>query len=181
MSTAAQPFCRQVCTIPAWSRRYGTAASRWKCPANELDRISGLADGHVAKIVSPQPIGIMSLGAILQTLGLVLVIIEDPMARDKTLARRPPFQAGNRRVGNKRRAASRRRSKARIPSKIASPTPRRIEPVPQCDLRVVQSGSKGARWGGARPCARVRLNGGIDVLPPARPREGRRLSLQPAT
>jgi hypothetical protein len=75
----------------------------------ELDRISGLADGHVAKIIGARPaqkFGITSLGAILQTLGLILVVVEDPAARDKTLARRTPFDAGNRRVGNQNRLKS---------------------------------------------------------------------------
>ncbi len=42
-----------------------------------------------------------SLGPVLQSLGLMLVVIEDPSARDKTLACREPFDATNRRVGNK--------------------------------------------------------------------------------
>jgi hypothetical protein len=75
---------------------------RIRNPRRWRDRISGLANGAVAKIIGPRPakkLGITSLGAVLQTLGLILVVVEDPVARDKTLARRTPFNASNRRVG----------------------------------------------------------------------------------
>jgi hypothetical protein len=117
---------------------------------NELDRISGLADGHVAKIVSPQPakkFGIISLGAILQSLGLILVIVEDPVARDRTLARRTPFDSANRRVGNKCRAGKPAQLESATPAVIAPPQAahhradfaisfaRRPGPPPGCPLR----------------------------------------------
>ncbi|MCP3370776.1 hypothetical protein [Bradyrhizobium cajani] len=71
---------------------------------SELDHVGGLTCGHTDKILRPVPekrFGITSLGTILQTLGLIMIIVEDPAARDKTLARREPFSASNRRVGNK--------------------------------------------------------------------------------
>jgi hypothetical protein len=93
----------------------------------------------------------MSLGAILQTLGLILVIVEDPVARDKTLARRTPFDASNRRVGNQNRlkslAANDRAASAQ--SVPESPKPRAGAPVLRSHLRVVEPRIKGARWGGA--------------------------------
>src|SRR4051812_29844338 len=109
MSTLAQPFCRQA-------REYGdlVAAVRERSEQMqmsrlELDHVAGLTPGHADKILRPRAskrFGIMSLGAVLQTLGLILVIVEDPAQRDKTLARRVPFDANNRRVGNQNRLKS---------------------------------------------------------------------------
>jgi hypothetical protein len=94
MSTAAQPFCRQVIDYSALVDAVRDRSEQMELSRLELDHIAGLTPGHSDKILRPRPekrFGIMSLGAILQTLGLVLVIVEDPAARDKTLARRTPL------------------------------------------------------------------------------------------
>lgn len=120
----------------------------------ELDAQAGLCDGHSDKILRPRPekkFGIMSFGAILQTLGLILVIVEDPAARDKTLARRVPFDASNRRVGNQNRLKSLTVSNCAAPAQSV-PEPPRLRtdaPASRAHLHVVQPRHKGARWGGA--------------------------------
>jgi hypothetical protein len=157
MSTAAQPFCRQVNDYSGLVEAVRDRSEQMEISRNELDRISGLADGHVAKIVSPHPtkkFGILSLGAILQTLGLILVVVEDPAARDRTLARRTPFDAANRRVGNTCRASKEPQSLP-VPNSATEPArvalkPIRPVPAAHAHLHVVQSRVKGAgRWGGA--------------------------------
>lgn len=57
----------------------------------EIDRLSGVPDGYAGKVLCIPPMkgmGLRSLGPMLSTLGLMLVVIEDPAARDRTLARR---------------------------------------------------------------------------------------------
>jgi hypothetical protein len=156
MSTAAQPFCRHVSDYSALVQAVADRSEQLEVSRNELDRLSGLADGATAKIISPRPakrFGIVSLGAILQSLGLILVVVEDPVARDKTLARRVPFDAANRRVGNTCRAGKDPES---LPKSDIPPEPMRLAlkssrpaPVARAHLHVVQPRHKGARWGGA--------------------------------
>jgi hypothetical protein len=69
----------------------------------ELDFLAGLPDGFAGKCLSAKPVknmGPKTLGPVLESLGLILLLVEDPAARDKTLARRTPFQAHNRRPDN---------------------------------------------------------------------------------
>jgi hypothetical protein len=69
----------------------------------ELDRIAKLPEGYSGKLLSKRfkkCFGMASLGPVLRSLGLILVVMEDPAARDKTLACREPFDATNRRIGN---------------------------------------------------------------------------------
>ena len=91
---------------------------------------------------------ISSLGAILQTLGLVLIVVEDPAARDKTLARREPFKPSNRRVGNQNRLNS-QPSVDTAPEPIGqTPAPAPLQgsgPASRASLRVIQS-KRGGAW-----------------------------------
>lgn len=60
---------------------------------NEVDRIAGLPDGYAGKLFTRslmKAMGMRSLGPVLQTCGLVMVLLEDPAQRDRTLARREP-------------------------------------------------------------------------------------------
>jgi hypothetical protein len=125
----------------------------------ELDRIAGLPSGYAGKILSKEPvktIGLHSLGPVLQSLGLVLCVLEDPAARDRTLARRTPVDASNQRCGNS--CNSKKSGRALPPPAIESPQPakveglkpRRAEPASRAHLRVVEQRVKGvARWGGS--------------------------------
>ncbi|MEY9384645.1 hypothetical protein ABIF93_002902 [Bradyrhizobium japonicum] len=100
--TAATPFARFVPDYDALVGALRERSEQMEIARLELDRLSGLADGYAGKVLSPTRIKSIgsSLGPLLQTLGLILVVVEDPAARDKTLARRTPFDASNRRVGN---------------------------------------------------------------------------------
>jgi hypothetical protein len=118
MSTAAQPFCRQVNDYSGLVNACRDRSEQLELSRLELDAQAGLCDGHSDKILRPRAekrFGITSLGAILQTLGLILVIVEDPAARDCTLARRTPFEAHNRRVGNQNRLKSLAATAAQLP------------------------------------------------------------------
>jgi hypothetical protein len=51
-----------------------------------LDEASGLPKGYCAKLLSPRParrLGMISLGSLLNTLGLQLAVLEDPVATRK--------------------------------------------------------------------------------------------------
>ena len=103
MSTAA-PFARFVTDYPGLIDVVGERTEQMEIARLELDRIAGLSSGHSGKLFSKAPrknLGIISLGPVLQTLGLVLCVLEDPAARDKTLAPREKFDASNRRLDNK--------------------------------------------------------------------------------
>jgi hypothetical protein len=110
---------------------------------SELDHVAGLCEGHSDKILRPRAskrFGIMSLGAVLQTLGLILVNVEDPVARDKTLSTRTPFDASNRRVGNQNRlkGVAVEECAAPVESPPETPAPGAEAPVSRSHLRVIQ-------------------------------------------
>lgn len=59
----------------------------------EIDRLSGLCDGHASKLLcSLKKLGHVSLGPMIGTLALRLVVVDDPIQREKILARREPRQ-----------------------------------------------------------------------------------------
>ena len=73
-----------------------------------IDEVSGLPNGMAGKILGDRQvkkIGPLTLGPLLQTLGLKMLIIEDDDATAKTLARRTPVQANQQRFGNVSRLA----------------------------------------------------------------------------
>ena len=113
----------------------------------ELDRLARLADGLAGKLLSKRPVkhfGMRTLGSVLDVLGLIIVVVENPVARDKTLAMRTPFDAANRRVGNKNN--SRKSEALPAPQIKAAPAefapPKKAEPISRAHLRVVQSRSR---------------------------------------
>jgi hypothetical protein len=97
-----------------------------------------------------------TLGPVLESLGLVLCVLENPSARDRTLARRTPFDASNRRVGNRCNPKKSVDSGATVPAQIESAPsakvgaikPRSTAQISRSYLHVVQPRVKGARWGG---------------------------------
>jgi hypothetical protein len=150
MSTAAQPFCRHVNDYSALVEAVRDRTEQMEMSRMELDSVAGLTLGHSDKILRPRPekkFGIMSLGVILDTLGLVMVLIEDPAKRDKTLARRTPFEAGNRRIGNKSYLGKQPQLENPEPAQIEAPKPRKAEPASRAHLRVIQSKSRGRQYG----------------------------------
>ena len=72
----------------------------------EIDRLAGLPSGYSAKLLGradvakPRRMFPVSLGAILGTLGLKLIVIEDEAATARTLALREPVDRANQRFGN---------------------------------------------------------------------------------
>jgi hypothetical protein len=118
----------------------------------ELDRLTGLADGYAGKVLSPSRIKSIgtSLGPLLEALGLILIAVENPAARDRTLALRTPFDASNRRVGNHSNSPRKPAPEVECEpiAKIAPPPQPRSEPVSRAHLRVIQPRRAGARWGG---------------------------------
>lgn len=108
MNTAA-PFARFIPDYPALVKTLRERSEQMEISRPELDRIAGLADGYAGKVLavdSVKRLGLQTLGPVLESLGLILVAVEDPAARDKTLARRTPFQARNRRPGNRSRKSA---------------------------------------------------------------------------
>lgn len=153
MSPTAQPFCRQVNDYSALVQAVRDRSEQMEMSRLELDHIAGLTPGHADKMLRPRAskrFGIMSLGAVLQTLGLILVIVEDPAARDRTLARRTPFEAHNRRVGNQNRLKSLAATGGATPA-LSAPEPFNYRAEAQemrSHLRVIESRDKRTRFGG---------------------------------
>jgi hypothetical protein len=85
-----------------------------------------LGDRHKKKL------GPVSLGPMLQVLGLRMLIIEDPITTARTLALRTPVDRANQRFGNVCRISAKLLPR---PSQPASPVK---EPVSRAHLRVVQ-------------------------------------------
>ncbi|MGY4358636.1 hypothetical protein ACVWZR_007760 [Bradyrhizobium sp. i1.3.1] len=146
------PFSRFIPDYDALVATLRERSEQMEIARLELDRLSGLASGYSGKVLAPTRIKFIgsSLGPLLQTLGLILIAVEDPAARDTTLALRTPFDASNRRVGN--HCNSPRKPAPEIDcepvAQIASPPQPRSEPVSRAHLRVIQPRRAGARWGG---------------------------------
>jgi hypothetical protein len=107
----------------------------------ELDRLAGLPAGYSGRLLSngdnakePRRMWPASLDAILGTLGLRILIIEDEAAAARTIARREPVDRTNQRFGNV----------CRISAKLLPP--------PQADsppaLSIVRGGTRrGGKYG----------------------------------
>src|SRR5450432_693861 len=73
----------------------------------EIDRLAGLPEGYSSKLLGRNDsekrkrMWPVSLEAILGTLGLQIIIVEDHAATSRTLSRRVPVYAGNQRFDNK--------------------------------------------------------------------------------
>ena len=92
---------------------YGTLLEAFRERAKELeisregiDEIAGWADGYASKLLGGAAakrrkiIGPLSLGLMLGTLGLKMILIEDPEATARTLKRRAPVDRRQQRFGN---------------------------------------------------------------------------------
>ena len=111
----------------------------------EIDRLAGLPTGYSAKLLGKDD-GVprkkrmwpASLEAILGTLGLQIIIIEDYAATSKTLSRRIPVDHANQRFDNK--------CNPRTVPKLAAPVK---EPavVSRAHLRVIQGKRRGSKYG----------------------------------
>jgi hypothetical protein len=158
MSSAA-PFARFVHDYPSLIGVMRERSDDLQLSRLELDRIAGTPDGYSGKLLSKNPrknIGIATLGPLLESLGLVICVLENPAARDKTLARRTPFDASNRRVGNHCNPKKSNDSLPApvqvdnpLPAGVEALRPRGSEPISRGHLRVIQPRHKGARWGGS--------------------------------
>src|SRR3982074_3379034 len=71
-----------------------------------IDEIAGWADGYASKLLGGaaakkrKVIGPLSLGLMLGTLGLKMILVEDPESTARTLTRRTPVDRANQRFGN---------------------------------------------------------------------------------
>jgi len=111
----------------------------------ELDRLAGLPSGYSAKLLGKDD-GVLrkkkmwpaSLEAILGTLGLQIIIIEDYAATSRTLSRRIPADHSQQRFDNK--------CNSKAVPKLAAP---QKEPAPasRAHLRVVQGKRRGSKYG----------------------------------
>jgi hypothetical protein len=92
---------------------YGALLEAFRERAQELeisrvaiDEIAGWADGYASKLLAGEAakrrkiIGPLSLGLMLGTLGLKMILVEDPEATARTLKRRAPVDRRQQRFGN---------------------------------------------------------------------------------
>jgi hypothetical protein len=114
----------------------------------EIDQLSGLAVGHAGKILGKgetKRMGPVSLGPMLEVLGLRMLIIEDAAATQRTLARRSPVNAMQQRFNNKCNG------KAPVVMAIENVTAFKIAPKTASEsrahLRVIQGKKKGRGYG----------------------------------
>src|SRR5436189_1385293 len=130
MANCTTPFARVVYHYPAFIEAIRDRTAELEISRLETDRIAGLPTGYSGKILSRNPkkrLGMHSLGPLLETLGLIVMIVEDPAARDRTLARRTPVESRNQRFGNTCNSPSKIES---IDSRAKLATPRTNEPLP---------------------------------------------------
>lgn len=151
--SAAAPFARFVTDYPALVEVIRERCDQMEIARLELDRITGLPDGYAGKVLSKQPVkrlGISTLGPVLECLGLVICVLENPAQRDRTLARRTAFDATNRRLdnhSNPRKANSAPALEAGPAAEVNAPQPENGQPPSRSHLRVVEPRYKGSRWG----------------------------------
>lgn len=115
----------------------------------ELDRLAGLPAGFSGKLLGrddsekrkQRRMWPASLEAIIGTLGLQLIAIEDHAATSRTLSRRVPVEQRNQRFDNKCNPS---KPKTAVPQ-IEQPRP--APPVSRAHLRVVQSKRRGSKYG----------------------------------
>jgi hypothetical protein len=146
------PFARVVYTYPAFVEAIRDRTADMEISRLEIDRIAGLPPGYSGKVLSRNSIkrvGMHSLGPLLETLGLIIMIVEDPAARDRTLARRAPVDAANQRFGNKSNSPKLLSNVESI--KLAAHQNSKPAPVSRAHLRVIQGKRKnpnsGRRYG----------------------------------
>jgi hypothetical protein len=149
MQNGAVPFARVVFDYQALVDACSARAMDLQISRAEIDRVAGLADGHAGKLLSGRPVktlGMRSLGDILATLGLIIMVVEDPAAAARTLAIRKPVDTRNQRFG-------RIDPKRKIPQvddrslAVESIAPASPEPATvHSHLRVVQGRGAGCRF-----------------------------------
>jgi hypothetical protein len=142
------PFARVVYHYPAFIEAIRDRTADLEISRLETDRIAGLPMGYSGKVLSRNPvkrIGLHSLGPLLETLGLIVMIVEDPAARDRTLARRAPVDVANQRFGNKCNSPKLLSNVESI--KLASHQNSEPAPVSRAHLRVVQGKRRGGKYG----------------------------------
>jgi hypothetical protein len=110
----------------------------------EIDRLAGLPTGYSAKLLGKEGAALKqkrmwpaSLEAILGTLGLQIIIIEDYAATSRTLSRRVPVDLTQQRFGNKCNSKT-------VPKQLAAPA--ESAPVSRAHLRVVQGKRRGSKY-----------------------------------
>ena len=143
------PFARIVYHYPAFIEAIRDRTADLEISRLETDRIAGLPQGYSGKVLSRNPvkrIGLHSLGPLLETLGLIIMIVEDPAARDRTLARRVPVDANNQRFDNTCNSKPQLRIESSASVKIAAPK-NKPPPVSRAHLRVVQGKRRGSKYG----------------------------------
>jgi hypothetical protein len=111
----------------------------------EIDRLAGLPAGYSGKLLGKDgsgkkqkrmwPIG---LEAMLGTLGLKIILIEDEAATARTLALRTPVDCRQQRFGNVCRISA---------TLLPPPSPASPPPVSRAHLRVVQGKRRGSKYG----------------------------------
>ena len=146
----ATPFARVVYHYPAFIDAIRDRTADLEISRLEIDRIAGLPVGYSGKLLSHTPVkrvGMHSLGPLLETLGLIIMIVEAPAARDRTLARRDPVCISNQRFGNKCHSKpSPKIESIESRAKLAAPRTNEPPPVSRAHLRVVQS-KRGGKYG----------------------------------
>jgi len=113
----------------------------------DIDEISGLQSGYSSKLLSLQPakiFGPISMGPMLEVLGLRVVLVEDTGLTKATERRRTPVDKSNQRFGNRNNS----RPPLKIESSVEVPriaAPPGNEPTSHAHLRVIQN--KRGKWG----------------------------------
>ena len=97
---------RLISDYPGLVRAFRERANELDLSRSGIDEIAGWADGYAGKLLGSEAakkrkvIGPLSLELMLGTLGLKMILIEDPEATARTLARREPVNRRQQRFGN---------------------------------------------------------------------------------
>ncbi len=121
----------------------------------EIDRVSGLPAGYAGRLLGRAGAGPrgkkmwpISLEAMLGTLGLKILLIEDDAATARTLALRIPVDRSNQRFGNTCNSKpSPKIESIESRAKLAAPRTSEPAPVSRAHLRVVQGKRRRSKYG----------------------------------
>lgn len=118
---------RQIAIVRSWDELHAALRARsdeigWK--RSTLDQLAHVGDGHFSKLLAPTPLknmGPKSFGAVLTTLGVAIIVIEDEAMLERMRRRAAKHQIDLRRDKKKAASGAMRANRMRAKSRRGNP------------------------------------------------------------
>lgn len=109
-SRPTEPFFAEAHDLNEMHRAFRDRAQQLNITRDTIDQIAGLTSGHASKLLAPEPLkhyGLRSFGPMLGALGLKLLVVEDPEALARVIARMEPADSERQRFKNRNHETAR--------------------------------------------------------------------------